>query len=138
MTRWFIDTGFVIALASPRDTHHAAATQLADHVAQNSIRLLSTDAVLLEVGAALSRLAYRPAAVNILRALREDDNVELVPIDARLLASATDFFARMIDKEWSLTDCVSFEVMRVHGVVEALSADAHFEQAGFRALLRRQ
>ena len=39
------------------------------------------------------------------------------------------------DKEWSLTDCISFEVMAELGLTEALTADHHFEQAGFRALL---
>ena len=45
------------------------------------------------------------------------------------------YFART-DKEWSLTDCVSFEIMRMQGTAEALTADHHFEQAGFTALLK--
>lgn len=40
------------------------------------------------------------------------------------------------DKDWSLTDCISFVVMKQHGLTEALTADRHFEQAGFKALLR--
>ena len=40
------------------------------------------------------------------------------------------------DKEWSLTDCISFVVMRNRGIRRALTADAHFEQAGYAALLR--
>jgi len=39
------------------------------------------------------------------------------------------------DKDWSLTDCISFIVMEEHGITEALTGDRHFEQAGFRALL---
>jgi uncharacterized protein len=39
------------------------------------------------------------------------------------------------DKEWSLTDCISFVVMKERGLTEALTADHHFEQAGFKALL---
>ena len=37
------------------------------------------------------------------------------------------------DKEWSLTDCISFVVMKKEGIVEALTEDRHFEQAGFVA-----
>jgi predicted nucleic acid-binding protein len=45
-------------------------------------------------------------------------------------------FARRPDKSWSLTDCISFVVMADRGLTEALTGDRHFEQAGFRALLR--
>jgi predicted nucleic acid-binding protein len=40
------------------------------------------------------------------------------------------------DQTWGLIDCVSFIVMREAGIVDSLTADKHFEQAGFRALLR--
>jgi predicted nucleic acid-binding protein len=40
------------------------------------------------------------------------------------------------DKQWSLTDCISFVVMQDRGIVEALTGDHHFEQAGFTALLK--
>jgi predicted nucleic acid-binding protein len=40
------------------------------------------------------------------------------------------------DKDWSLTDCISFQIMRQRGIVSALAFDQHFEQAGFQALLR--
>ena len=41
------------------------------------------------------------------------------------------------DKEWSLTDCISFHLMRERGITHALAYDVHFEQAGFEALLRK-
>jgi len=40
------------------------------------------------------------------------------------------------DKEWGLTDCISFVAMRQRNLTEALTADSDFEQAGFKALLR--
>jgi len=40
------------------------------------------------------------------------------------------------DKDWSLTDCISFVVMKERGLTGALTADHHFEQAGFVALLK--
>jgi uncharacterized protein len=45
-------------------------------------------------------------------------------------------FAARSDKRWSLTDCISFVVMQERGLTEALTADRHFEQAGFSILLR--
>jgi predicted nucleic acid-binding protein len=49
---------------------------------------------------------------------------------------ALGFYERRADKAWSLTDCISFQVMTQRGIVDALTADHHFEQAGFHALLR--
>ena len=49
----------------------------------------------------------------------------------------SSFIGRGVDKEWGLIDCVSFVVMEYRGITEALTSDAHFEQAGFQALLRR-
>jgi len=46
-----------------------------------------------------------------------------------------DLYCSRPDKSWSLTDCISFLVMEEHGVMEALTGDHHFVQAGFVALL---
>ena len=59
----------------------------------------------------------------------------MVPIDDDVYRRALDLFASRSDKEWSLTDCISFVVMRDGAVTQALSTDAHFAQAGFEALL---
>jgi hypothetical protein len=53
-----------------------------------------------------------------------------------LFEAGTDLYSRRSDKEWSLTDCISFVVMQEQGIGEALTGDRHFEQAGFRALLK--
>jgi predicted nucleic acid-binding protein len=39
-----------------------------------------------------------------------------------------------MDKNWSFTDCISFIVMEQEGLIDALTGDHHFEQAGFNAL----
>jgi hypothetical protein len=51
------------------------------------------------------------------------------------LQRGLDLFAGRSDKNWSLTDCISFVVMQDEGLTEALTGDSHFEQAGFKALL---
>lgn len=100
--------------------------------------MVTTRAVQLEIGAALSRLAYRASAAAILAALDRDPGITVVPLDDDTYRRALSLFASRADKEWSLTDCVSFVVMRDRAITQALSTDMHFAQAGFEALLQAQ
>lgn len=131
----FLDASYAIALGSPRDQHHPEAVQLAGRIEREQIRLVTTRAVILEIGNALARARHRPAAVALLHALETDPAVEIVPLTEDLYAAGRDLYRKHADKEWGLTDCISFVVMARRGVVEALTADDHFRQAGFRALL---
>ena len=59
----------------------------------------------------------------------------VISLDSRLLDRGLGLMASRADKDWSLTDCISFVVMQEKGIEAALTADRHFEQAGFKALL---
>lgn len=131
----FLDASFAIALSSSTDLHHSRALALADRVAKADIPLVTTRAVLLEIGNALAKLRYREAAGRLLEALESDPQVEIVPMNDDLYRRGFELYRSRMDKEWGLTDCASFVVMRDRGVAEALSADEHFRQAGFRPLL---
>lgn len=91
--------------------------------------------MILEIGNALARQRYRRAAVELLQALHSDPTVRVIPLSERLYHQAHDLYINRADKEWGLTDCCSFVVMQNGGLREALTADEHFRQAGFRALL---
>lgn len=131
----FLDTGFAIALLSPRDQYHAAALRLAAEIRRQRTRTITSDAVLLEIGAALAKSAYRSAAIKFIDGLRADPNVEIVSLESRLLDAAYQLFRERPNKEWSLTDCVSFIIMWERRISQALVADDHFTQAGFVPLL---
>ena len=60
----------------------------------------------------------------------------MVPFDAGLMDRGLAIFAERQDKDWPLTDCISFVVMQEQGITEALTGDRHFEQAGFVAMLK--
>jgi uncharacterized protein len=64
------------------------------------------------------------------------DEVEIVNLDSSLFLSAFELYRTHKDKSWSLTDCTSFIVMRERRLVDALTNDRDFRQAGFNALLR--
>ena len=130
---WFVDASHWIALVHTRDQWHQRALALS--VGLNR-RLVTTEAVQLEVGNGLAAMSLRALAVALITRLRANPNVEIVPLTSALFDRAFALYAARPDKEWGLTDCVSFVVMQDRGISEALAADQHFVQAGFRALLR--
>jgi uncharacterized protein len=135
---WFVDTGYLIALFSPKDAYHSQALALQAQVQRERRRLLTTEAVVFEVGAAFSRVAYRSVGQAIMHTLIHDAQIETVPIAPALRDKAFALFSQHQDKDWSLCDCASFELMRERGVTQALSTDHHFSQAGFTALLLQE
>ncbi|WP_199324787.1 PIN domain-containing protein [Phormidium sp. FACHB-1136] len=124
----FVDTGYVIALINQNDQHHQQALHLAERY--DGYPLVTTDAILLEIGNALSRLA-RSEAATIIRYFQTASEVTLVPLTPDLLAAALALYAQHQDKTWGLVDCVSFVVMRNHHLSTVLGFDRHFVQAGF-------
>jgi hypothetical protein len=131
----FLDTSYAIALSSTTDALHPQALALADQMEASGTRLVTTWAVLLEIGNALSRVQFRRAALELLSSLQSDVSVEIVPLTVPLLEQGVKLYSQRLDKEWGLTDCVSFVVMEARGMRDALTADEHFRQAGFRALM---
>ena len=132
----FLDTAYAIALSVESDEHHDRAEELAEHLEAEATRLVTTRAVLLEIGNALSKKRYRKAALELLDVLDQDPLVEIVSLSEELYKQALELFRNRPDKDWGLVDCVSFIVMQERGLTEALTTDEHFEQAGFRPLLR--
>jgi len=129
-----IDTGYFLALLRPRDALFARAQAWAQ-VARGPF--LVTEYVLWETANALSLPADRPKFHALLSRLRSDPAIEMTTACPPLWEAGIRFHAERADKEWSLTDCISFQVMSERGITQALAADHHFEQAGFEALLRR-
>jgi predicted nucleic acid-binding protein len=136
MARVFLDTSYAVALASPKDRHHSQAVELAGRLEHQGAQMVTTRAVLLEIGNSLSRLRYRFRGAALLEFLEADPRVEIVPLSEDLYRRGAEMFRRRQDKEWGLVDCVSFVVMQDRQLQESLTTDEHFEQAGFRALLR--
>jgi len=134
MSPLFADAFFFVALLSKSDRAHAAASAYLQP--RLSRPLLTTAWVLIEVADGLAQPHQRSAVVRLMTALRGNPNVEILPPDLALFDRGFDLYSRRPDKGWSLTDCISFVVMTERGLTEALTGDHHFEQAGFRALLR--
>ena len=136
MNEVFLDTSFAIALSSITDQNHSKALKLAKQIEASRNTLVTTQAILLEIGNALSKQRYRASAIQLLKSLEADPNVSIVPLTDKLYQTAFELFKQRNDKEWGLVDCISFIVMQERNIINALTADIYFQQAGFRALLR--
>jgi predicted nucleic acid-binding protein len=129
----FVDAHYVVALISTKDQHHDRAVHLSEKFER--LQMLITDAVLLEIGNGLAK-RYRSQAVDVIEKAKNSSGIQLVRLSAELFDRGLDVFRSHQDKQWGLVDCISFVVMRDFGVTDALTHDVHFEQAGFRALMR--
>ncbi len=133
MKPYFADSFYYIALLNPRDSAHGRATEFARNLDRP---LLTTEWVLAEVANVLCAPERRIVVARFLLALRNTRVVEIVPGSAAQFERGLRLYADRPDKYWSLTDCSSFVVMEERGLIEALTGDHHFEQAGFQALLK--
>jgi predicted nucleic acid-binding protein len=128
----FADTSYWIALVIKQDQHHRRAQAWSLRLTG---RIVTTTPVLIETANALSRPGWRTTAVALIDRLFSRSDVDVVRLDDVLWQRAWTLYRDRPDKGWSLTDCVSFEVMHERGLNEALTADEHFRQSGFRAVL---
>jgi uncharacterized protein len=132
----FLDTAFAIALISPKDAFHEKAKALSSQIRQGGIHMLTTRAILIEIGNSLAKANTRQAAIEMLESIEADDGITIVPMTEELYKESFKFFGSRMDKEWGLIDCISFVVMQKFELTEALTSDRHFEQAGFIPLMR--
>jgi len=135
---YFADTSFWIALSSRRDQYHSQAVTWHAEVVRTGSRIVTTEAVLWEWLNALADATTRAIAAEGYRRVHADSRVEVVPFEPELSGAAVDLYRSRADKDWSLTDCLSFVVMERRYLTEALSTDQHFEQAGRKAKMLDQ
>lgn len=128
----FADTFYFLALLNERDAAHKRAVAASRGA---GLSLVTTEFVLIELADALCKPEQRDEVLALCNVVETDPAFRLVHATHELIQRGKKLYRERADKEWPLTDCVSFVVMQDHGLSDALTADHHFEQAGFRALL---
>jgi predicted nucleic acid-binding protein len=136
MTALFADSFYWIALADAHDSAHQRALRLTVERAASAI--VTTDEVLVEN---LNFFSMAPAGVRQAVAGSVEDIlanpvIRVIPQSRSTFIAGLRLYAARPDKGYSLTDCISMAAMRQEGLTEVLTNDRHFEQEGFRALLR--
>jgi predicted nucleic acid-binding protein len=130
----FIDTGYLVALESAADQHHARAVSHWLASAKSLPLLVTTSFIFDEVVTFLNSRGQHAKAVELGTRLMTSPSLRFIHVDDELFRAGWEYFRTRPDKRYSLTDCVSFVVMERLGLRVALTFDAHFEQAGFRRL----
>jgi len=128
----FADTAAWYALYDQRAGQHLAARGLFEGLANRRVTFFVTDYIIDETLTLISGRLGHAQAVACGEWLLRSPMVKLIRIDAGQWQDAWEMFRRYDDKDFSLTDCTSFVVMRQHHLVDAFTFDHHFEQMGFR------
>lgn len=127
----FLDSGFLIALNAADDQYHRRAVEHWQLIGRTT-PLVTTTYIVDEVVTFFNNRGRHAKAVTIGNLLIASGWVELLHVDEDLFRTGWEYLVKHADKQYSLTDCISFTVMRRMGLQEALTFDAHFQQAGFR------
>ncbi|MBI1904179.1 MAG: type II toxin-antitoxin system VapC family toxin [Planctomycetia bacterium] len=131
----FVDALYWVAIVRPRDQWKGPSRRA--RAALGNMRLVTTDEVLTEFLAALSRGGplLRRKAVATVRKILTSPNITVVPQSRESFIKALARYAAREDKGYSVTDCSSMDAMDSLGVHDALTADVHFTQEGYNALI---
>jgi predicted nucleic acid-binding protein len=134
----FADTLYWVAIVNPNDPWAESAKKAKGVL--GSVRLLTTDEVLTEFLAALSRGGehLRCQAVKMVRAILGNPNVRVLAQSRDSFLQGVELYEQRPDKEYSLTDCISMKAMWSESVSEVLTNDHHFAQEGFRVLIAQK
>jgi hypothetical protein len=130
----FIDTGFVIALESVTDRNHEKASQLWNELLEDLPEMVTTTYVIDEIVTFFNSRGRHAKAVEIGNRLMSSHSVRVIHIDKGLFDKGWQYFQKHADKTYSMTDCISFVVMKEQGSESALSFDKHFTQAGLKVI----
>jgi predicted nucleic acid-binding protein len=122
-----------LALLIASDEAHELAVEL---TTQLQGQIVTTGWVLLEFANAVSKSRHRHYYPSLLDDLKQNPQMTIIAADESLFDEGTELYRLRPDKDWSLTDCISFLVMEREGITDALTGDHHFEQAGFNILFK--
>ena len=125
----FLDTGYVLALEVMNDQNHRAALKHWRSLRKRLPPLVTTSYVFAEVMIYFNSRGHHAQAVEVGNRLLMSPSVHLIQVDEELFREGWRYFPQHQDKDYSLTDCISFVVMRRFKIETAFALDQHFVQA---------
>jgi predicted nucleic acid-binding protein len=126
--RVFADTFYFLALFNPADAAHSRVEKW---LRDTRRALITTEYILVEFANAVSKSPRRRIAADFMQRRDTLPGLTVISSSQHWLRAGLALYAARPDKEWSLTDCISFRVMEAERLQDALTGDHHFRQAGF-------
>ena len=131
----FIDTSGWLALVNKKDEYHKKAKNVKNEINEKNFEIYTSNFVIVEIANGLSKIKFKYLAVNLVEKIRGSEDINNITVNNNIFEESWDLFKDYDDKEWGLTDCTSFIIMKDHNIQKTLSNDHHFEQKGFINLL---
>jgi hypothetical protein len=131
----FVDASGWIALVNANDALHQQSVRLFEQRLNEGRGFVTSSVVLLEVGNWLSSVPLRRLASGLMERIEHSTRIQVVELTPELYRKGWQLYRERLDKDWGVIDCISFTIMQERNIVEALTGDRHFQQAGFVALL---
>lgn len=131
MSSFFLDASYIIALELADDQNHAVALRHWHSLRDSLPQLITTSYVFDEIVTFFNSRDHHAKAVEVGGRLLKSPSVTMISVDAHLFLKGWQFFQKYTDKSYSLTDSISFVVMKERRLTNALTFDRHFVQAGF-------
>jgi predicted nucleic acid-binding protein len=132
----FIDTSYFIALVNRQDAYHHLAKEWARKLVKEHILCHTSIPILFEIADGFARLGRRQIGISLVENIVNSENTVLHAFSEVTYHNARNLYISRSDKEWGLTDCYSFELMKELQLTQVLTADKHFEQFGYEILLK--
>jgi predicted nucleic acid-binding protein len=132
----FVDSFAWIAAINKTDNYHAVVLKTLENLIKHKTKLFTTSFIVIETINALSKVEFRKSVIEFVGKLQKSPSAEIVKITDEIYNSAWELYKQRKDKNWGITDCTSFEVMRLFDIKKAFTNDKHFEQAGYSLVLK--
>ena len=135
MREIFIDTSHFVAILHPSDQLHEKAVAMETRFA--GMQFVTSDFVLTELLNYFSEFPkyFKERISRSVQAAISNSVIGVVECSHEQFLKGFEFFNSRLDKGYSLTDCISMNVMKERNIREILTNDDHFEQEGFQILL---
>lgn len=131
----FADASFFFALAARRDRTHTAAVSAFSRLLQTQRRIITTDYVIDEAITLTKARTNATVALALMERIEQSEAIVMEWMTSDRFEAAKAFFRKHADQDYSFTDCASFVLMREFEIIDALTTDRQFAEAGFRPLL---